>query len=88
LIHVPRVASLPPDDSQDGRSAAAIAYAWAWRVIAISLEMVVPGLAGYWIDMRLGTKALFMILGFVAGMTLAILHLVRIARGPSKSSKS
>jgi F0F1-type ATP synthase assembly protein I len=78
----------PPDNDRDNeRSAIAVAYTWAWRVMAISLEMVVPGLAGYWIDTRLGTKALFMILGFVAGMTVGMLHLVQIARGPSNSKR-
>jgi F0F1-type ATP synthase assembly protein I len=81
------VASPPERDPENGRSSLAIAYTWAWRVIAISLEMVVPGLAGYWIDTQLGTKALFMILGFVIGMTVAILHLVQIARGSSNSDR-
>lgn len=56
-------------------------------MIVISLEMVVPGLGGYWIDTRLGTKALFMIVGFVLGITVGILHLVQIGRGPSNSDR-
>jgi F0F1-type ATP synthase assembly protein I len=75
------VASPSPDQSSDDRSPIAVAYAWAWRVIAISLEMVVPGLIGYWIDLRLGTKAVFVILGFLLGMALGIVHLMRLAQG-------
>jgi F0F1-type ATP synthase assembly protein I len=73
-----------PSDPENGRSSIAVAYIWAWRVIAISLEMVIPGLVGYWIDTQLGTKALFMIGGFVLGMAASIVHLIQIARGPSK----
>ncbi len=76
-----------PDEPSDGRSALALAYAWAWRVIAISLEMVIPGLVGYWIDSRLGTKALFVLLGFLLGMAVGVLHLLQIARGSTNSSK-
>jgi hypothetical protein len=63
----------------------AIAYTWAWRVIAVSLEMVVPGLVGYWIDSQLGTKAVFVIAGFLAGMAMGVWQLIHIARGPSDS---
>jgi F0F1-type ATP synthase assembly protein I len=87
LIHVARVASPSPNDPEDGRSTIAVAYAWAWRVIVISLEMVVPGMAGYWIDTRMGTTALFLILGLIAGMAVGILHLVQIARGASKPKR-
>jgi F0F1-type ATP synthase assembly protein I len=64
----------------DDRSAISLAWAWATRIIVISAEMVLPALAGYWIDQRLGTKALFMLLGFALGITLAVLQLVRIAK--------
>jgi hypothetical protein len=62
----------------------AIAYTWAWRVITVSLEMVVPGLMGYWIDSRLGAKAVFVIAGFLAGMAMGVWHLIRIARDSSR----
>jgi F0F1-type ATP synthase assembly protein I len=51
---------------------------WASVIVTISMEMVVPGLIGYWLDQRLGTVVLFVLLGFAGGMTLAVWHLVRL----------
>ena len=42
----------------------AIAFEWSATVMTISAEMVVPGLMGYWLDQRLGTRALFLLAGF------------------------
>jgi hypothetical protein len=64
----------------DNRSAQAIAFEWAARIMTISLEMVVPGLLGYWLDQRLGTKVVFLLIGFALGAVLAGLALARIVR--------
>ncbi len=64
--------------SADDRSALSLAAAWGTRVIAIAAEMVVPGLIGYWIDVKLGTRIVFMLLGFAVGITTAIMQLIRI----------
>lgn len=66
-----------PDDN---RSAQAIAFEWAARIMTISLEMVVPGLLGYWLDQRLGTKVVFLLIGFALGAVLAGLALAKIVR--------
>ena len=57
----------------------AIAFEWSATVMTISAEMVVPGLMGYWLDQRLGTRALFLLVGFTIGGTLAGMQLMRIA---------
>jgi uncharacterized membrane protein len=57
-----------------------IAYQWAARVIMLAIEMVVPGVAGHWVDGRLGTKALFTLLGFALGAAFALRQLLRIAQ--------
>ena len=59
-------------NSPDDRSAQAKAAAWVSRIITISIEMVVPGLIGYWLDTKLGTKFVFMLAGFVFGITFAM----------------
>lgn len=64
----------------DDRSAMAIAFQWSFTVMTIAAEMVVPGLFGYWLDQRLGTRAVFLLLGFVLGGILAAFALVRISR--------
>lgn len=66
--------------STDDRSSIAKAYQWATRIMVVSLEMVLPGLAGYWLDQQLGTKVLFMLAGFGLGGTAAVVHLIRMVR--------
>lgn len=64
----------------DDRSALARAYAWASRIMVVSLEMVLPGLAGHWIDQQLGTVALFLLLGLIVGGVAASVHLLHMLR--------
>ena len=48
--------------------------------MVVSFEMVLPGLAGYWLDQWLGTKVLLMLVGFALGATAAAAHLIRLTR--------
>jgi F0F1-type ATP synthase assembly protein I len=64
----------------DGRSAIAVAMQWASQVTTVSIEMVLPILLGVWADRRWGTKAVFTILGGIAGLWLGIWNLIRIAK--------
>ena len=66
--------TIPPDD----RSPAAKAYQWASRIMIVSLEMVLPGLAGYWLDLQLGTVVVFMVIGMAVGCTGGMWHLMRM----------
>ena len=50
------------------------------------MEMVLPGLIGYWLDQRLGTVALFAVLGFGFGLTLGIVHLVQLGESQHTTS--
>ncbi len=71
--------SLPPDN----RAPWAVAWGWASLAISVALEMVLPGLLGYWIDRRLRTVMVFLVLGLALGMTAGLMHLIRIAKaGP------
>jgi hypothetical protein len=58
----------------------AVAMQWSTTVMLISLEMVMPGLAGYWLDQKLGTHVVFLLVGFALGGTLATLALALIAK--------
>jgi len=58
----------------------AIAFQWSATIMTIAAEMVVPGLLGYWLDQRFGTRVLFLLIGFAVGGTLATLALMRIAK--------
>ncbi len=79
------VAHPSPEGPIDDRSALALAYQWAARIMVIALEMVVPGVAGYWLDSQLGLPGVFVILGFLLGMAVGMLHLLHIARKSSKN---
>lgn len=75
----------PPDD----RSSVAVAYVWVSRLITVSLEMVLPGVFGLWVDGRLGITPVFTLLGFATGLTWGVWHLVRITEEkPAKPGES
>lgn len=59
------------------------AIQWANRIMAVSLEMVLPGVVGVLVDKYLGTLVVFTLVGFALGFTAAGLHLAAITR-PSR----
>lgn len=75
----------PPDD----RSPLAQALAWSSRITAVSLEMVLPGALGYWIDRKLGTGLVFLVVGVAAGMAGGLTHLIRMTSdaGPQSDGR-
>ncbi|MFT5526846.1 MAG: hypothetical protein ACI9HK_004826 [Pirellulaceae bacterium] len=48
---------------------------WVSRITTVALEMVLPGLAGLWLDNQLGTQFISL-LGFAVGVPLGIWHLI------------
>ena len=62
------------------RSPMAIGSDWAARIMTISLEMVLPGLVGVWVDGLLGTMIVFTLAGFALGITAAIYHLIHLTK--------
>jgi hypothetical protein len=69
-----------PSDSEP--SAMAQAYRWAYRIMLVSLEMVVPGVAGVLVDRFLGTLVVFTLAGFALGFTAAGFHMAAMLRPP------
>ena len=76
----PHPVTTPPDD----RSPIALAYAWATRIMVVALVMVLPGLAGHWLDERLGTVVLFLLVGLGLGCTAATLQLIQFIRSENE----
>ncbi|MFZ4638681.1 MAG: hypothetical protein ACOYMC_14835 [Pirellulales bacterium] len=60
------------------------AMVWVSRVMAIGLTMFLPGVAGGWLDTRLGTRFLGPA-GFVIGLGLAISWLTHLTGPPTRS---
>lgn len=58
------------------------AAAWVSRISTVSLLMVLPGVAGLWLDRWLGTKVVLTLLGFALGLTAGIRQLVRMTSSP------
>lgn len=67
-------------EGADDRTAIAKAAEWVSRIMTISLGMVLPGLAGYWLDTWLGTKVVFMLIGFALGGVFAAVQLMTLAK--------
>jgi hypothetical protein len=64
----------PPSDS---RPPMAVALEWVSRITAVAFVMVLPGLAGYWIDTKIGTRFLAPV-GFVVGILGGIWSLLAV----------
>jgi hypothetical protein len=64
----------------------ALALSWSARVMGVALEMVVPGIAGSWLDRRLGTGFL-VIVGFVFGLVVGVWHLLAMVGAIGKRNR-
>ncbi len=52
---------------------------WVSKITTVALEMVLPGLAGLWLDNQLETRFLTM-LGFALGVPLGMWHLIAMTK--------
>lgn len=71
---------LPPDD----RSPMTVAMEWCALITTIGLEMALPAAGGYWLDDRLGTLPLFLLLGAAVGFAIGMIQLLHVARRESR----
>ncbi len=76
------------NQDSDDRSSHAIAYQWASKITTVSLEMVVPGVVGLFVDRWLGTVVLFTLVGFGLGLSLGIVHLLRMTDSSGEDSSN
>ena len=53
----------------------ALAMEWVARITAVGIEMVVPGVAGLWLDQQMGTSFIGLV-GFVLGVVGGVWHLL------------
>ena len=83
MLGAARVAKLEPSKEQVGAIQRAGEY--LSLVAQIAGGMLVPLLAGLWIDKRFATSPLFFLLGSGVGLAAVILQLVRLAKRSSDS---
>ena len=69
-------------DPSDEPSPIGLAFEWVGRILAVVIEMVVPGLLGEYLDSRLGTHFLVLV-GFGGGLCLGMWHLLAMTRAKS-----
>jgi hypothetical protein len=74
LFVVQELRTLAPDFSW-----IAEATNWVSKITTVALEMVLPGLAGLWLDNQLGTRFLAL-LGFACGVPLGMWHLIAMTK--------
>lgn len=53
---------------------------WVSRILTASLEMVLPGLGGAWVDSKLGSAPALTVLGLIFGLVLGVWHLLVMTR--------
>jgi ATP synthase protein I len=68
------------DNSNDPRSDYIKAMQWVSRITSISMEMVLPGVLGYFVDQWLGTKLVFVIGGLILGFVGGIWQLIKLTK--------
>jgi F0F1-type ATP synthase assembly protein I len=71
---------MPLKKQLDDRSALALGLEWSSRITTVAFEMVIPALAGYWLDHRLGVSPLFLILGAILGFVIGLYSLLQMTR--------
>lgn len=74
---------MAPESDPKGR-ALSEAFSWVGRVVAVAVEMVLPGVAGSWLDRTWGFSFLAPV-GFVVGLVLGVSHLVVMAQASARS---
>ena len=75
-------------DRRDDRSPFAVALEWSSRLTTIALEMLLPPLFGHWLDQRLGTGVLLVIVGLVVGFATGLYSLVKLNRPPDSGDQT
>ncbi len=70
----------------DDRSSSARGLAWATQITSASIMMVLPALAGYYLDQWLGTVALFLFLGALFGLVVGGWNLIKMVQHQSATA--
>lgn len=72
--------------SGDDRPPLAVAMEWVAVITTVVAEMVLPGIAGAWLDARWGTGFIGLA-GFALGMAIGIRHLVSLSNSRTQTTK-
>ncbi len=78
------MAKSPVDPPREKPSPMTEAMEWVSRILAVAAMMVLPGIAGQWLDKRLGTGFLGLV-GFAIGVISGIAYLLAATKSPPQS---
>lgn len=81
-----RAGGSPVNSSSNEPSPVSEAMVWVSRILAVAAMMVLPGLAGQWLDKRWGTGFLGLV-GFAFGMVSGIAYLLTMTKLPPRNMK-
>jgi F0F1-type ATP synthase assembly protein I len=68
----------------DGRSPMSIGMMWAARASTLGFEFALPAFLGHFLDLKLGTNPVALLVGMILGFVVGIMHILRMARDSSK----
>lgn len=68
------------EDRDAPLSPLAIGYMWSTRIITLSVEMGLIVLAFYWLDRKLSTAPLFIIIGSLLAVTFFIVQITAMTK--------
>jgi F0F1-type ATP synthase assembly protein I len=77
---------LPIDNDNSGVSSIVEAMKWVSVVTTVVGAMTVPALGGIWIDILLGTKCLFAVVGAIVGFVGGMYCLLEMVKATGKNS--
>ena len=83
MIPEPQLPSHHPNDDdfeEDGRSPLAIGYMWSVVITSLGIELVLPILLGVYLDFKLGTRCLCLILGVLLGFFVAAVNFIKLMK--------
>jgi len=67
-------------ESEDTRSSMAKALDLVSQISTISLMAVLPAVGGYFVDLWLNTKIVFLLIGLALGMTVGFFQLLKLVK--------
>lgn len=79
-----------PEDraAQAKRNTVVSGYTWAARATNIGLQMILPGIGGYYLDRWLGTTPWLLVVGVILGFTTSLIQLVALANQANAASRN
>lgn len=76
------------EQESDARSPLAIGYMWATVVITMGIELALPVLLGAYLDFKLGTVCLFIILGVFLGFFIMVINFIKLMKSKAFQQKA